>query len=342
VLSSTFQTILLLGGTGTFGQAMTRFLLDHTEATIRILSRGELLQSEMMATFDNHPRLRFMLGDIRDLARLNLACYDADLVVHAAALKHVDKSEYDPEEFIKTNIVGTMNVLSACRTMHVPRAVFISSDKQTAAVNLYGHTKAVAEKLWIHANGYQPEGLQTVVVRYANVTGSRGSVVPLWRQHLKVGQPLKVTSPLMTRFWMSITEAVQLVWFAAQYGPRGSVLVPHVPAYRLLDLLDAVQGECKKPFVLTGVRPGEKLHEELVSMTEGAMAYLYSHAPGMLDYYALPPVIASWPMPSWDTWKTPLGGTWEPFGFDAPYRSDSWPWRLSVQELRQRLEESRC
>jgi UDP-N-acetylglucosamine 4,6-dehydratase len=331
-----FPTILILGGTGSLGQALTRFLLDTTDATIRILSRGELLQAEMQQTFRNHPRLRFFLGDIRDLSRLHLACHGADLVILAAALKHIDRSEYDPLEFIETNVNGTKQVAQACRTMNVRRAVFIGTDKAIHSENAYGMTKALAEKLWIRANGYTPHETEYVAVRYANVFGSRGSVKNIWHDALARGEQPGLTDVNMTRFHLTLEDAVQLVWFAAQYAPRGSILVPHVPAYRVVDLYEAVCGDV--PYRIIGTRPGEKLHEELATEGEMARAWLLYNATTKADpYFCLPPVAPSWAFPRQGDFPLPEHWNTGILTTRPLYRSDYWSYRLSAEDLRERL-----
>lgn len=333
------QTILIVGGTGTLGQALCRFFLDHTEATIRIFSRGELLQAEMAHQLNQHPRVRWMLGDVRNYARLEWACHGADLVIHAAALKHIDKGEYDPSEFIATNITGTENVIRACMAMGVKKAVLLSTDKASSPINTYGATKLVAERLFQRGNGYRPDGTVLSCVRYANVRGSRGSVLETWRNQRARGERCSITSPVMTRFDISIDAAVRLVWFAAQYAPRGGILVPHLPAYHVTDLLLATSDEGEPMYTVTGLRPGEKLAEQLLNEAESTTTLLYAAEPGRLTYYCVPPVHPSWAMPPWQDWPTPAKGSWEPFPVEQAYTSDAWPWRLSVEELRQRLEE---
>ncbi len=321
-LNNVFNTILLLGGTGSLGHALTSFLLATTDATIRIFSRDELKQSLMHETFALHDeKMRYFLGDIRDLARLNLACSGVDLVVHAAALKRIEKGEVDPCEFIATNVHGTANVISACRTMGVKRAVFIGSDKQVDPVNVYGATKLLAERLWTQSNGYSPYGTEYINVRYGNVGASRGSVIPLWQSQRAAGHPMTITDTRMTRFHLDLDAAVQLVWFAACHGPRGAVLVPHIPAFHIMDLLHAVCGQGRNQDVkVIGIRPGEKLHESLMSDEEASRALW--HAP----YYAIPPLAASWETDR--RWQT-----WEPAGLVPPYRSDVWKDRLSCAQL---------
>lgn len=342
-----FQVITILGATGSFGRALTRFLLTHTHATLRLFSRDEVKQEQMQHEFAAYDaRLRFILGDIRDLARLNVALYGVDLVVHAAALKQVPKAEYDPDEYVKTNIYGTQNVIHACQTMHVRTALFVSSDKAVEARTLYGNCKAVAQHLWSRASTYDPQGTTYVSLRWGNVHNSRGSVVPRWRRQLFDCQALTLTHPAMTRFWIGLPDAVQCAWFAAQYGQRGCILVPHLPAYRVTALAEAVIAEYAPAglenvsIASIGIRAAEKLHESLAADDELATAVTYT-ADGVTPlYYAIPPVAPSWAMPPVAAWPAPAGGQWQQTPIEVPYRSDVWSSRLLVPALRQRLREA--
>jgi len=315
------------------GHALTTFLLAHTDATILIYSRDEYKQLLMRQHFDPR-RMRYFLGDVRDLRRLTLALHDVDLVIHGAALKYVDVGEYNPSEILATNVHGTQNVIDACRLAHVQRAVFISSDKAVHSVNIYGHSKALASCLWIQANSYTPQATEYVCVRYANVTGSRGSVVPTWRAQCAEGVPPSLTDCRMSRFWLTLDEAVALVWFTAQHGVRGSTLVPHLPAYQVMDLLRAVVGEDIVPTII-GARQGEKIAEILMTDEEMDHAVTYQ-SENFILYYGIPPTA-----PSWDTqaYTDPIPGyNMEPWmDAERPYCSDTWSSRLSVDDLRQRL-----
>lgn len=334
-----FRTIAIIGGTGSFGQAMTAFLLANTDAVIRVISRDELKQAQMRSVYGDD-RVRYLLGDVRDLSRIQTALHGVDLVFHAAALKHVDKGEYDGSEFVKTNIIGTENVAAACRLEGIGKAVFLSTDKCVSPVNTYGATKMVAERLWIRANGYAPQGTHYTAVRYGNVSGSRGSVIPLWREQLAHDKAMTITHPEMSRFWITLDEAVRLAWFAATYGPRGYVLVPNLPAYSITDLARALLPH-EKPidaaWRFTGMRPGEKLAEELMTSYEIAESITYWHGNRHV-YYAIPPTTPSWQIPTHDAWLKEEGHRWA-YDYQMPssYQSGTWPWRLSVDELRKIL-----
>lgn len=330
-----FQRILLTGGTGSLGHALAAFLLAQTTATVLIYSRDEYKQLLMRQQFGEE-RIRYLLGDVRDLPRLMLACRGVDLVVHTAALKYVDVGEYNPSEFIATNIGGTDNVAKACIERGVQKAIFVSSDKAIQARNLYGSSKATAAALWTCANAYDPQGCVFTTVRYANVTGSRGSVVPLWRDQVARGRVPTLTSCRMSRFWLTLEEAVAAVWFTAQYGMRGHTVVPHLPAYQVVDLLRAVAGEGVEPAIV-GERQGEKLAETVMSDDEMATASTY-HAVEGTRYYSVPPTAPSWATSAMGP-EAVLGYVVTPsVDAERPYRSDVWSWRLGVEELRERLD----
>jgi len=335
-----FRTIAIVGGTGSFGHAMAAFLLANTDAVIRIVSRDELKQGQMRAIYGDD-RMRYLLGDVRDLPRMQTALHGVDLVFHAAALKHVDKGEYDGNEFVKTNIVGTENVATASRLEGVKKAVFLSTDKSVSPVNTYGATKMVAERLWVRTNAYAPHGTHFTAVRYGNVSGSRGSVIPLWREQIANDLPVTITHLEMSRFWITLEEAVQLAWFAATYGPRGYVMVPRLPAYRIMDLAKALLPQDQVPDVawrFTGMRPGEKLAEELMTSYELADAITYWRQ-NVPVYYGVPPLTPSWAMRLHDGWDKEKGHRWA-YDYEMPstYQSGTWPWRLSIDDLRKMLQ----
>ncbi len=329
--------MLLTGVTGSFGTAMLRHLLRTTTVTIRGLSRSELLQSQLMDSLipEDRIRVRLLLGDVRDYQRLLVAMRDVDVVFHAAALKRVDSGEYDPVEFVRTNVTGTENVALACIESQVKKAVFLSSDKAVSPCNLYGATKMVGERLWIRANGYAPYGTHFVCVRYGNVTGSRGSVFETWARHLEAGTPLPLTHPDMTRFWITLPEAVALAQFAALDGPRGAILVPHLQAYQVTDLARAFGGD-DVTVTEVGIRPGEKIHETLIADHEMARVSMKRHTdiPGSSPcYYAIHPEQPSW------TSKPYCGSIpWNLYQIQQPYESGSWSSRMDAATLRIRLQ----
>lgn len=266
------ESVLITGGTGTFGRAFVRKALAMSGLKkIIIFSRDEWKQWEMQQELRD-PRLRFFLGDVRDLSRLQRAFDGVDAVVHAAALKQVPTAEYNPSEFVQTNVIGAMNVIDAAIECGVKRVAALSTDKAVNPINLYGATKLCADKLFIAAEAYVGARLQPrfAVVRYGNVLGSRGSVLPAWKKMLADGATaLPVTHPDMTRFWISIESAVHAVFRALETMEGGEIYVPKAPSMKLVDLAHALGAEVE----IVGLRPGEKLHEVLISAEESAALY---------------------------------------------------------------------
>ena len=263
--------ILLTGGTGSFGRAFTdRFLQRHRRGTIRIYSRDELKQYEMAARYAGDSRLRFFIGDVRDRDRLYRAMHGVDVVVHAAAMKQVPVCEFNPAEAVKTNVDGAQNVIDAAIDAGVPKTIALSTDKAVNPVNLYGATKLCAEKLFIHGNVYAGSRASAFsCVRYGNVMGSRGSVIPLFRRQAETGV-LTVTDLRMTRFWLSLGQAVDLVMFGIDEMDGGEIFVPKIPSMRVVDLAKAIAPEATLKEI--GVRPGEKIHEMLLTAEEARTA----------------------------------------------------------------------
>ena len=330
-----YRTVLITGITGSFGTAMLQHMLRTTTCTIRGLSRSELLQAQLRETLtqEERARVRLLLGDIRDYQRLIVAMHDVDVVWHAAALKRVDSGEYNPIEFTRTNIYGTEQVIAACIASGVKKAVLLSSDKSVSPCNLYGATKMVAERLWVRANSYSPYGTHFIATRYGNVTGSRGSVFDVWRRHREAGTPLPITHPAMTRFWITLDEAVQLAQFASLHGPRGSILIPQLEAYTVTDLAQAYGGEHVET-VDVGIRPGEKMHETLIAAHEASRLSMWRGENRVAPkYYAIAPEDPSWHQPP------SFGITWEPYPLLDAYESGQWPYRLDTATLREQLRD---
>ncbi|MBI5558928.1 MAG: UDP-N-acetylglucosamine 4,6-dehydratase (inverting) [Deltaproteobacteria bacterium] len=315
----TDQTILLTGGTGSFGKHFCRVMLEkHNPKVIRIYSRDELKQHEMRIEFGDDPRLRFFIGDVRDGKRLERAMDGADMVVHAAALKQVPACEYNPFEAVKTNVHGAQNVIDAAIDTGVKKVIALSTDKAVNPVNLYGATKLCSDKLFTQGNAYAGEkGTRFACVRYGNVIGSRGSVIPLFLNQKKSGT-ITITDDRMTRFWITLDEAVELVIKAFYYMEGGEIFVPRIPSMRITDLAEAIAPECKVEII--GIRPGEKLHESLTGEDEGRNTISYK---GM--YVILPNM-------SWWERKNYRGGEKLPENF--VYTSDSNDAWLGVDELR--------
>ena len=262
--------LLITGGTGSFGNAFVRRVLEEKPNIKRIViySRDELKQWEMAQRFpkEKYPQIRFFLGDMRDGERLSLALEDIDYVVHAAALKQVPAAEYNPMEFIKTNVLGADNLVQSCLKTGVKKVIALSTDKAAAPVNLYGATKLCSDKLFIAANNIVGKrDLRFSVVRYGNVMGSRGSVIPYFLKQSKTGR-LTLTDERMTRFNILLAEGVDMVMWALNNSIGGEILVPKIPSYRVVDLAEAIGPSCKKEYI--GIRPGEKLHEEMITTAD--------------------------------------------------------------------------
>lgn len=279
-------TVLITGGTGSFGQAFTRYLLSFKKPpTIRIFSRDEYKQYQMQQELPS-PKLRFLLGDVRDKERLMRAMDGVDLVIHAAALKHIPAAEYNPFEPIKTNILGTQNVIEACLNTGVKKALLISSDKAAHPVNLYGATKLCAEKLFVQGNVYSSKKkTKFSVVRYGNVLGSRGSVVPLFKKQ-KANGWLTITHRDMTRFWITLDQACKFVVKMLALMKGGEIFVPKLPSVKVVDLARAISPRAK--LKVTGVRPGEKLHETLITEEESYRTVRQG------DFFAILPEFPYW------------------------------------------------
>lgn len=261
------KTLLVTGGTGSFGKAfLKKIIKDYKDVKkLIIFSRDELKQFELSQDFDEkkYKFLRFFIGDIRDLQRLERALEGVDYVVHAAALKQVVTSEYNPFETIKTNVIGAQNLIEACLNKSVKKVVALSTDKASSPINLYGATKLCSDKLFISANNIKGKRkLVFAVARYGNVMGSRGSVIPIFNDQKK-SQVLKITDQKMTRFSLPIEESVELVLYALKNAIGGEIFVPKIPSFKVLDLAKAICRNCKIKII--GIRPGEKLHEELIS-----------------------------------------------------------------------------
>jgi len=317
------SSILITGGSGSFGGAFVRRALDDLNPErVVIFSRDELKQFEMKSRFDGDDRLRWFLGDIRDRDRLNRALVGVDYVVHAAALKQVDTAEYNPFEFVKTNVLGSQNVIDACIDAGVKKVVALSTDKASSPINLYGATKLTADKLFVAANNYANDhATQLAVVRYGNVMGSRGSVIPFFRGKIESQESLPITDRRMTRFWITLDQAVTFVINSFGEMSGGELYVPRIPSMRIVDLVEAL--EPGYPTVEIGIRPGEKLHEEMVSSDDSFRTVVQD------DRYVVMPTIAEWGF-------TPVEGEPVPPGFS--YRSDTNDQWLSASELRTILD----
>jgi len=264
------KKILITGGTGSLGTALTKRLLKTNVETIRIFSRDELKQGQMESSL-NDKRLRFLIGDIRDKDRLSRALEDINIVIHAAALKHVPIVEYNPFEAVKTNVQGAQNLIDACLDKKVEFALAVGTDKAVAPLNTYGATKLLMERLFVSANYYK--GSRNIIfscVRYGNVLGSRGSVVPKFIEQIKSGKKLTITDPDMTRFNITMNQALDLILRVLKNGFGGDVFIPKLKAYRVGDIKDVICEllDYNKGIERISIRPGEKLHESLISKHE--------------------------------------------------------------------------
>ncbi len=262
--------ILLTGGTGSFGKAFIAATFKRFPDLKRLVvySRDELKQWELQQRFPaaKFPQLRFFLGDVRDQERLRRALEQCDTVVHAAALKQVPAAEYNPMEFVKTNVLGAENIIQACLDTNVQRVVALSTDKAAAPISLYGATKLCSDKLFIAANNIKGDrNLRFSVVRYGNVMGSRGSVIPFFLNKANSGV-LPITAPEMTRFNISLQEGVEMVHWTLENALGGELFVPKIPSYRITDVAEAIGPSCEQPVV--GIRPGEKIHEEMITASD--------------------------------------------------------------------------
>ncbi len=268
------KSILITGGTGSFGKAFTKFILKKYKKIKRlvIFSRDELKQSEMARTFskDEYPSIRYFIGDVRDLDRISRALNKIDIVIHAAALKQVPVAEYNPIEFIKTNVVGAQNLIEACLNNKVKKVIALSTDKACAPINLYGATKLCSDKLFIAANNYSGKDCSFSIVRYGNVLGSRGSVLPILSK-FKTKGVFGLTSDEMTRFSITLEEGVKVVDWSIKNLSGGDLVVPKIPSYHILDLIKAMK--LKNKYKIVGIRKGEKIHEEMVTSADSYNTY---------------------------------------------------------------------
>jgi UDP-N-acetylglucosamine 4,6-dehydratase len=312
-------SVLITGGTGSLGKSLVKFLLTDTKVRrIAIFSRDELKQQSLRIQLRDDPRLRWFIGDVRDIDRLKRALHGVDYVIHAAALKQVDTGEYNPMEFIKTNVLGSQNVIDASIDAGVKRVVALSTDKASSPINLYGATKLTADKLFVAANNYSfTYGTTFSVVRYGNVMGSRGSVIPFFQEIAAQGKPLPITDLRMTRFWISIESAVKFVIDSLEMMTGGELYVPKIPSMKIVDLANAVAPSAVLKEI--GMRPGEKLHEEMISSDDSRRTIILENR------FVVTPVVAEW------GYKPPKGSKM-PEG--QAYRSDTNDLWMSESDIK--------
>ena len=324
------KSILITGGTGSFGKAFVKTILQRYPGVKRlvIFSRDELKQFEMSQQFSEskYPALRYFIGDVREVDRLRRAMEGVDVVIHAAALKQVPAAEYNPFEFIKTNVLGAQNVVEACLDSKVEHVVALSTDKAAAPINLYGATKLCSDKLFTAANNIKgSRDLRFSVVRYGNVMGSRGSVIPFFLEKRKTGV-LPITDLKMTRFNISLQDGVDMVLWAIENAKGGEIFVPKIPSYRITDVAKAIGPECEHPVV--GIRPGEKIHEEMITESDSF------NTVDLGRYFAILPSAG---VHSVESYCATHGGKPVPPGY--AYNSGSNPEFLSVDQLRKLIAE---
>ena len=318
------KNILITGGTGSFGKKFVQMVLDkYKPAKLIIFSRDELKQFEMSQiwSMSKYPCIRYFLGDVRDKERLYKAFSGVDYVIHAAALKQVPAAEYNPEEFIKTNVIGAMNIIEAALFNNVKKVLALSTDKACNPINLYGATKLCSDKLFVAANVYPgaDRDITFSVVRYGNVLGSRGSVIPFFKERSKTGV-LPITDPNMTRFWITLDQAVHFVLKVIEIAKKGELFVPKIPTMKITDLATAIDPDCRQDII--GIRPGEKIHEDLIGGDEWRNTTEYH------DCYVIRP-------PGYDR-GSDKGG--KPCQEGFYYASDNKDNILTIQELKDTLD----
>jgi UDP-N-acetylglucosamine 4,6-dehydratase len=324
------KSILITGGTGSLGKELTKTILAKWPEVERLIiySRDEQKQFQMAQEFphDKYPMIRFFIGDVRDLERMKRAFNDVDCVIHAAAMKHVHIAEYNPDECVKTNIGGADNVIKAAFSCGVKDVVALSTDKACAPINLYGATKLTSDKLFIAANNIAgKQDIKFSVVRYGNVMGSNGSVIPFFQQRKETGV-LPITDPTMTRFNISLADGVKMVLHALENAWGGELYVPKIPSYRITDLAEAIGPECEHPVI--GIRPGEKIHEEMITSSDSFTTY------DLGKYYVILPQVPHWELDAYiEKFKA------KPVDQGFSYSSGKNEEFLTVDELRQLISE---
>jgi UDP-N-acetylglucosamine 4,6-dehydratase len=324
------RSILITGGTGSLGKALTKRILAEWPNVRRLIifSRDEQKQFQMAQDYPtaNYPQLRFFIGDVRDRQRLIRAFKGVDYVIHAAAMKHVPIAEYNPDECIKTNVMGAQNVIDACLETAVQRVVALSTDKACAPINLYGATKLTSDKLFIAANNIKGDNpIIFSVVRYGNVMGSNGSVIPFFINK-KAEKKLPITDPNMTRFNISLDGGVDMVLHALDNAWGGEIFVPKIPSYKITDVATAIGPECEQ--IIVGIRPGEKVHEEMITPSDSFYTY------DLGKYYTILPATHKW---SLDDFINKFKAQLVPNGF-AYSSGDNTEWE-TIDSLRALIKE---
>ena len=323
----TGKAILITGGTGSLGKALTSHIFRQYPniKKLIIFSRDEQKQFQMAQEFPekNFPQIRFFLGDVRDEQRLIRAFQGVDIVIHAAAMKHVHLAEYNPDECIKTNVGGAQNVINAALKTGVSNVVALSTDKACAPINLYGATKLTSDKLFVAANNIRGENpIKFSVVRYGNVMGSNGSVIPFFLKKRETGI-LPITDPNMTRFNISLQGGVDMVMHAIEHAWGGEIFIPKIPSYRITDVATAVAPDCKQEII--GIRPGEKIHEEMITSSDSFHTY------DLVKYYTILPSVPNFKIEEYITLFSAKKVT-EGFSYDSGTNTE-WETVESLREL---------
>lgn len=316
------KTILITGGLGSFGQKFIEIILnEYNPKSLRVYDNRELAQVQVERNFDD-PRLRFFIGDVRDVGRLNRAMNGVDIVVHAAALKHVPICEYNPIEAVRTNVDGAINVINAAIDNGVEKVIAVSTDKAVQPVNLYGATKMVAEKIFIQGNSYTGDK-KTIFScsRYGNVVGSSGSVVPLFLKQKEKGE-VTITDEQMTRFWITLDQGVRFVIKSIEIMKGGEIFIPKMQSMKIFDLADTIAPEAKKKII--GIRPGEKVHETLLTKEEA------SHTKETGEYFIIEPEFPFWDKGNFKEHKLLPGG----FSYTSD-NNDKW---ITKEELKKIID----
>ncbi|MCP8617529.1 UDP-N-acetylglucosamine 4,6-dehydratase (inverting) [Salirhabdus salicampi] len=318
------KTVLVTGGTGSFGKKFISKVLNYDVKKVIIFSRDELKQYEMAQEYTD-PRIRFFIGDVRDKDRLYRAFDGVDIVIHAAALKHVGACEYNPFEAVKTNIHGAQNIIEAAIDRGVEKVIALSTDKAASPINLYGATKLASDKLFVAGNSYAGNKVTRFsVVRYGNVVGSRGSVVPFFKKLKAQGEiQLPITDERMTRFWITLEQGVQFVIDNLQRMKGGEIFIPKIPSMKVVDLAEAIAPECEIKIV--GIRPGEKLHEAMINEDDARQTLEYD------TYYVI--------QPEFPWWRKEFSNGGKPLPEGFTYISDVNDHWLTVDELRELVKE---
>lgn len=317
--------VLITGGTGSFGYKFAELALQkYKPERLIVFSRDEMKQYEMSKQFsmEKYPCIRYFLGDVRDCDRLERAFHGVDVVIHAAALKQVPAAEYNPFEFVQTNIIGAQNIINAAIDQKIKKVIALSTDKAANPINLYGATKLCSDKLFVAGNSYSGYAqTKFSVVRYGNVFGSRGSVVPFFKEQHKT-KVIPITDERMTRFWITIEHGVKFVMQCLDRMQGGEIFVPKIPSMKVTDLAEAIAPHCKHEII--GIRPGEKLHETMIPEDDSRRTLEFD------DFYLIQPDFYWWSNAKWNNGKK--------LPEDFKYSSDTNTWWLTVEELKEMIK----